>query len=171
MICVIIPSLCRIHKRKFWRLRRLLSHSHETPQTCHAGRRGRRPLLVLCTFLPICWGRRLDAPWDCAASLPPSRMRGENGKRSNSLLIIARKRGILYLLYNQRAKARHCEPVTDVTGVAIRPFFPFAEWFRRREYGFPRQCVHWLGMTERFDGLLCIVIQIRKDSCFHGISF
>jgi len=33
----------------------------------------------------------------------------------------------------------HCEPVTYVTGVAIRKV---SIW-----NGFPRQCVHWLGMT------------------------
>ena len=42
----------------------------------------------------------------------------------------------------------HCEPVTDVTGVAIPPTF----WMHFGKHshstgGFPRQCAHWLGMT------------------------
>ena len=42
----------------------------------------------------------------------------------------------------------HCEPVTDVTGVAIPPTF----WMHFGKHshstgGFPRQCTHWLGMT------------------------
>ena len=43
--------------------------------------------------------------------------------------------------YRKNAQVGHCEPVTDVTGVAIRNI-------RRRGNGFPRQCAHWLGMTK-----------------------
>ncbi len=39
----------------------------------------------------------------------------------------------------------HCEPVTDVTGAAIRFLWDDMYW----RCGFPRQCAHWLGMTKR----------------------
>ena len=41
----------------------------------------------------------------------------------------------------------HGEPVTDVTGVAIR--IPKKPWFFDifQENGSPRQCAHWLAMT------------------------
>ncbi len=45
----------------------------------------------------------------------------------------------------------HCEARSDV---AIR--IPFALFFCvmwRKENGLPRQCVHWLAMTDIFDGI------------------
>ena len=44
------------------------------------------------------------------------------------------------------AKPRHCEPVTDVTGAAIRS--PFRGDGGR---GLPRQSADWLAMTEHPD--------------------
>ena len=56
----------------------------------------------------------------------------------------------------------HCEPVTDVTGAAIR--FPFAMpcitpclWGR----GFPRRCAHRLGMTGAVVGVTVCVSVVR----------
>ena len=41
----------------------------------------------------------------------------------------------------------HCEPVTDVTGVAISIFRRIQPQIRWR---FPHQCAHWFGMTVLF---------------------
>ena len=54
----------------------------------------------------------------------------------------------------------HSEPVTDVTGVGIRNLLAGnlrkSAGIMRFRNGLPRQCAHWLAMTDFFGSLLLI---------------
>ena len=134
---------------QFTRLGPSSSSQAPYPSFCPLGGKSSvAPLLLLSPPNPLCWALA-GAPY--ASTLFPRTHEycthcGENvGTERITSVVLALQSGGCGSLQSFH---RHCEPVTDVTGVAIRAPLPcWLTKYLQKEYGLPRQCAHWLAMT------------------------